>query len=180
MPYKRSFVPLPRRMLRLLAGGVKRSVMATVLGHASRCIYRKDKLTGWSGDGACSASWIAETFGVGESSVRRARAHLRDELGWLTSLHDRSQWFVNSHGGRFEVDLSWERPEARAVAVEQPAETCAAIPAQAVPQALPPELSTGEMRGPQAQNESVLRGLGEHTSLPRKRIPNIRPRGFAP
>lgn len=168
MPYRRRFVPLPRRMLRLLAGGVKRSVMATVLGHASRCIYRKDKQAGWSGDGACSASWIAETFSVGESSARKARAHLRDELGWLTSLHDRSQWFVNTNGGRFEVDLSWQRPEARAAAAS-PVSPCAAQPAHAAKSLEAPEFSTGKMRGPLPENERVLRGLEEQTSSPKEK-----------
>lgn len=105
MPARRRSFPMPRRMLRLLAGGVKRSVLATVFGHLLRCPhYTKTK--GWDPVGACKASWVAEAFGVSERSVKRARAHLVHELRWLMP-EEAEQWYLNRNGGRFGVRLDW-------------------------------------------------------------------------
>ncbi|MEO0851883.1 MAG: hypothetical protein AAFY15_00045 [Cyanobacteria bacterium J06648_11] len=176
MPSKRRFFPLQRRILRLLTGGVKRSVLATVLGHSLRCLYR-DKVKGWRGVGACSASWVAETFCVGESSVRRARAHLSRELGWLTPL-PADQWYVNRYGGRFEVDLEWEvtcgntsrnssgndNRRGSELAAQASCPKPIACDQQRV------EFSTAEMRGGESQIESGLRGPVENRPLPKRKI----------
>lgn len=105
MPRGRRTFPMPRRVLRLLAGGVTRAVLATVLGHLVRCVHH-DARSGWSGEGATKASWVAEAFGLSERSVVRARAHLIEELRWLEPL-EAPQWYQNAYGGRFRVDLAW-------------------------------------------------------------------------
>ena len=105
MPKRRRSFPMPRRMLRLLAGGVKLSVLATVLGHLLRCPHYS-KTQGWNPVGACKASWVAAAFGVSERSVKRARAHLIEELGWLFA-EGAEQWYLNRFGGRFGVQMDW-------------------------------------------------------------------------
>src|SRR5262245_53624795 len=42
MPNARRRVPVPRQVIRLVAGGLKASVMATMLGHMIRCLCYKD------------------------------------------------------------------------------------------------------------------------------------------
>jgi len=117
MPKRRRFIPLPRRVLRLLCGGVKRSVLATTLGHVARCVHHS-KDEGWSGVGACKASWVADTFGLSERSVIRARGHLIHALGWLKPV-ETDQWYANKWGGRFEVQLDWNHGTPAEVSCSQ-------------------------------------------------------------
>lgn len=104
MPARRGFFPMPRRVLRLLAGGVKRSVMATVFAHLLRCPHRSGGV--WNPVGAVKACWIAETFGISERSAARARSHLVNKLGWLTPV-EAQIWRQKLNGGYFAVNLSW-------------------------------------------------------------------------
>lgn len=131
MPARRAFFPMPRPMLRLLAGGVKRSVLATVFAHLLRCPHLKAGV--WDPSGMCSASWVSEAFGLSVSSVRAARAHLIHELGWLVSEHeDQQQWHKNRFGGRFAINLAWT----------------AQTPGEVAQQARAVELSTAESGPP--------------------------------
>src|SRR4029079_12654682 len=41
VPNHRRTVPVPRRLVRFLAGGCRRVVLATVLGHLLRCLYSR-------------------------------------------------------------------------------------------------------------------------------------------
>src|SRR5205085_422562 len=41
IPNHRRRVPVPRRILRLLAGGARPALIATILGHLIRCLYLK-------------------------------------------------------------------------------------------------------------------------------------------
>ncbi len=73
-------IPVPRRMLRYMAGCRSRVMIATLLGHLVRCLYyRKDCCV--SG-GRCKASWIADVFGVDIRGVKRTRKELV-KMGWL-------------------------------------------------------------------------------------------------
>ena len=129
MPAKRRSFPMPRRMLRMLAGGVKRSVLATVLGHLVTCPhYTRSK--GWNGEGSCVGPWLCETFGVSDSSLRAARTHLVDALGWMKRI-EVPQWHINKYGGRFELKLDWNPHTPASVGEGQS-----------------PELSTGVSGGP--------------------------------
>jgi hypothetical protein len=98
-------IPFPRRMLRHLARGGGRVLIATVFGHAIRCL----KLAGGKcvSGGCCPASWIAEEFGVDLRRVKSARAELV-ALGWLEPQL-RPQWFWNRFGGLFLVCLEWPK-----------------------------------------------------------------------
>src|SRR5262249_32693600 len=73
-------VPVPRRILRLLAGGCRPAMIATILGHLFRCLYVKGGM--FQALGRVKASWIADTFGVGLRRVKEARRELAT-IGWL-------------------------------------------------------------------------------------------------
>lgn len=98
-------VPVPRRTLRFLAGGARRAVIATVLGHMLRCLYYRGGLC--LPEGRCKSSWIAEVFEVGIRNVKAARAHLAG-IGWLTTktVPQRS---LNRWGAVVRMNLSWSR-----------------------------------------------------------------------
>jgi hypothetical protein len=76
-------VPLPRRVVRFLAGAGTRLLVATTLGEAMRLLYWKDGVVG--GRGRSKASWIAETFDVDLRGTKRARAHL-EQLGLIVPV----------------------------------------------------------------------------------------------
>ena len=96
-------VPLPRRIIRLIAAGATPSVVAAILGHALRCLYIRNNLC--TCQGTCKASWIADVFNIPQRCVNRGRAHLI-EIGWLTSLPS-EQWHKNRYGLLVEVNLRW-------------------------------------------------------------------------
>jgi len=73
-------IPVPRRMLRYMAGCRSRVMIATLVGHLVRCLYYK-KGCCVSG-GRCKASWIADVFGVDIRGVKRTRKELV-KMGWL-------------------------------------------------------------------------------------------------
>lgn len=99
-------IPVPRRTIRLIAGGARRAVTACMLGQLIRCMYyRKGEC---AAEGCCKASWIAEVFGVSERHVKAGRAHLRD-IGWLIPL-DSDHWHRQRWGGRAVINLAWSRP----------------------------------------------------------------------
>lgn len=104
-------VPVPRRMLRVLATSTRPVFIATVLGHLLRCLFfRGGKV---ASSGLCKSSWIAEVFGVDERNVKAARRELVAN-GWLLVDHA-SQRFLNRWGLPVRVNLDWER-----VAVDAP------------------------------------------------------------
>jgi hypothetical protein len=98
-------VPVPRRILRLLAGGCRPALIATILGHLFRCLYLKGGMC--QGLGRVKASWIADTFGVSLRRVKQARQHLIG-IGWLIPLAS-PQWAMNRWGALVRINLSWSR-----------------------------------------------------------------------
>src|SRR5712692_6292734 len=99
-------VPVPRRLLRFVAGGCRRSLIATLLGHLFRCLYYSQGQC--QPYGLCKASWIAEVFGVSVRCVKTAR----HELETLTLLQriDVPQWVLNRYGPKMAINLQWELP----------------------------------------------------------------------
>ncbi|MBV8228349.1 MAG: hypothetical protein JO329_00060, partial [Planctomycetaceae bacterium] len=80
IPHNERRVPVPRRIIRLLAGGARRTLIATILGHLIRCLFYK---RGFCYPRGCvKASWIAQVFGISERRVHEQRQHLV-ALGWL-------------------------------------------------------------------------------------------------
>ena len=105
IPNRERKVPVPRRTLRLLAGGARPALIATVLGHLIRGLYLK---SGKCLDrGRVKASWIADVFGIGLRRVKQAR-HELIAMGWLIPL-DADQWALNRWGAHFRINLDWSR-----------------------------------------------------------------------
>jgi hypothetical protein len=101
-------VPVPRRILRLLAGEASRAVAATVLAHLLRCLYFRNR--GCNPSGACKASWAARVFRVDSRNIKAARKKLI-EIGWLVP-QSAPQWRLNRYGAAMSVNLEWGRESA--------------------------------------------------------------------
>lgn len=141
LPNHNRKLPVPRRTVREIAGGLKPVVVATILGHVLRCVYL------WKGafepEGCCKASWIADTFRVDVRGVKRARRHLAS-IGWL-SLKPSEQWHRQRYGARVVVNLAWSRKPSTEVVRPSPSvseEPRRELPPRAA--VLPPELPPPE------------------------------------
>src|SRR5512135_1058335 len=99
-------VPVPRRIVRLIAGGARRTLIATILGHLIRCLYYRRGAC--HPTGCCKASWIAKVFGVSARGVKGQR-HRLVALGWLIP-QGTSQQALNLHGRSLAVNLAWDGP----------------------------------------------------------------------
>src|SRR5512135_1589820 len=97
-------VPVPRRIVRLIAGGARRTLIATILGHLIRCMFYKRGLC--HPKGCVKASWIADVFGISERAVKAQRQHLV-ALGWLVP-QETSQRTLNGHGLWVTINLAWD------------------------------------------------------------------------
>jgi hypothetical protein len=92
-------VPVPRRLVRFLAGHGSRASIAAAVGHLLRCMY-------WRGPkcvsgGTAKASDLAESLGVSLRSIRRGRRELV-QAGWLERI-ETSQHVLNRHGAVMRV-----------------------------------------------------------------------------
>ena len=103
---------IPRRILRLLAGGARPALIATAIAVLLRCLARGRG--GFRSRGRVKAAWIARTFDVDLRRVKQARAELID-LGWIVPEPD-DQWAMNRWGRAYRIDLAWDpdRHPARA------------------------------------------------------------------
>lgn len=100
-------IPIPRRLLRLLASSSRPVLVATALGHLLRCMYyRKGKCCP---SGLCKASWIAARLEVDERNVKAARQEL-EALGILIR-EPASQYRLNRWGVPVRLNLDWEKPK---------------------------------------------------------------------
>lgn len=104
VPNHRRKIPVPRRILRMLAKDGSKVMVATVFGHLLRCLYYRQRACRPSG--TCKASWIAETFGVDLRNVKAARKAL--VASGLLTLEPRSQLFLNRYGSLVTVNLAWK------------------------------------------------------------------------
>lgn len=101
LPHPRRTVPVPRRLLRALAGGFTRAVTGTLIAHVLRSLFWHKAAGGYRVDGRTKASWIVEHFGISRRAVLDARGRLV-ELGWLEKL-PAEQWELNRWGGRYAI-----------------------------------------------------------------------------
>lgn len=97
-------IPVPRRLLRLLAAESRPVFVATAIGHLLRCMYYRNHQC--SPSGLCKASWIADRLEVDERNVKAARKEL-EQRGVLIRDAAR-QTFLNRHGVPMRFNLSWE------------------------------------------------------------------------
>lgn len=152
-------VPVPRQAVRLIAGGLKTTVIATMVGHLIRCLYYKEHhcLSG----GWCKASWIAEVFRLDLRSIKAARKHLV-EIGWLRTFHT-PQILCNRWGTYGLISLSWTRSamdraeENPALAPALQAEASAETPPPGSPP--PPDFSTTQLPPPYKEHIEPLQEL---------------------
>ena len=148
-------VPVPRQAVRLIAGGLKASVIATMLGHLLRCLYYREQRCvsgGW-----CKASWIAEVFGMDLRSVKAARKHLV-AIGWLQTF-PAPQRLCNRWGSYTRISLSWTR-----VALEHATADRATPPASASPP--PAEFCTSKLPPLAKKNQKPLQELQHQEPAP--------------
>jgi hypothetical protein len=147
-------VPVPRRIVRLIAGGARRTLIATILGHLIRCLFYKRGMC--HPKGCVKASWIAEVFGVSERGVKAQRRHLV-ELGWLIP-QETPQRTLNLHGLWLAINLAWDAlAEAKArlyePVVEQVVEEIEPSPAAVVE--APAATETAPQPSPPPANSSA-------------------------
>jgi hypothetical protein len=134
IPNHRRQVPVPRRLLRFIAGGCRRAVLATILGHLFRCLYYHQGQC--KPEGLCKASWIAEVFGISVRSVKDGRRHL-EELGVMLRA-ETPHWVRNRYGQKMLMNLQWAGPPARTTAPGEPPEF-APLPAVSTTEFAPPD-----------------------------------------
>lgn len=102
-------IPVPRRLLRLLASSSRPVLVATALGHLLRCMYYRNDCC--SPSGLCKASWIATVLEVDERNVKAARQEL-EALGVLVR-EPASQYRLNRWGVPMRFNLDWDQPSAK-------------------------------------------------------------------
>jgi hypothetical protein len=161
IPNRRRMVPVPRRILRLLAGGCRPALIATILGHLFRCLYVKGGQC--QPVGRVKASWIADTFDVGLRRVKEARQELV-AMGWLILL-DSTQWALNRWGALIRINLGWSRLDGLMPAADDAAgayeEEVGGEPTPPMPglQLAPPALDSGpESAPPDSSDENPFQG----------------------
>ncbi len=96
-------VPLPRSVIKLLCGATRRVFVATVLGHALRCLYYRNGAC--CPDGRCKASWVADIFEVDARNVKAARTELVT-MGLLVREPSK-QRVMNRCGPLVRFNLCW-------------------------------------------------------------------------
>ena len=111
LPNRKRFVPVPRRILRLMSQGATPAVIATIIGHLIRCLYSWPD-EGFKCSGSCKASWVASVFGISLRSAKSARKEL-EGLGWLVRGAS-SQRRLNAFGPDISINLDWSMPKAPA------------------------------------------------------------------
>jgi hypothetical protein len=159
IPNHRRLVPVPRRTLRLLAGGARPGLIAAILGHLVRCLYLKGGTC--SARGRVKASWIADTFGVSLRRVKQARQELI-AMGWLIPLEAR-QWALNRWGSHVCINLAWSRldaitPDTRPVAAAPAAADRPPVAPPGSPELAPPPPAAGAELAPPDSDEEPLQG----------------------
>jgi len=154
-------VPVPRRILRLLACSSRPSTIATVLGFLLRCLYQK---RGQSfPEGCCKASWVGEVFGLDPRNIRRAKQNLV-ALGWLLPK-DSDHWHRQRWGGKAVINLDWSAPSTRRPAVKRsPYRLSDSVPQMPYPESdkkLLSESTNSKPAAPAPDGVSSKRGRGE-------------------
>ena len=204
IPNHDRLVPVPRRIVRLIAGGARRTLIATLLGHLIRCLFYRRGMVYPSG--AVKASWVADVFGVSERRVHEQRQHLI-ELGVLIAL-DTPQRVLNRYGQWAAFNLDWSPvvatstkalaeapPEAtEAPTVEEgrgaatvppepsplPAEELSPLPAEFPPQPVTPiensePLREVETRKPASGGPAGFSQTDREEKTPEPTLRNVRP-----
>jgi len=164
IPNNRRRIPVPRQAIRLIAGGCRATVIATILGHLMRCLYYHNHRCisgGW-----CKASWIADVFRMDLRNIKAARKHLVT-IGWLQML-DTPQTLCNRWGSYILVNLSWTR-----AAMETTSQDDAQTPSSESPP--PPAFSTTKLPPPHKAHREPLQELQHQKPAPQADIAVLPP-----
>ena len=135
IPNQHRRIPVPRRLLRFLAKGGSRVLLATILGHLLCCLYYRQGQC--RAEGFCKASWIADVFGVSPRAVKTARQRL-EALGFLQrteTLH----WVRNRYGQKMTINLQWDGTPGVPSGSHTPAHEIAPPPASLSSKIAPPD-----------------------------------------
>lgn len=97
-------VPVPRRVVRLLASRAGRGTVATTLAHVLRCM-RFIRGRGCVSSGLVHPRWIAQVFGVSLAAVKASRAALTEE--GLFECAETPRWVRRRWGSRITVNPTW-------------------------------------------------------------------------
>jgi hypothetical protein len=103
-------IPVPRAVLRFVAGSAKSSVGKTILAYVLRGVSIDSKSGEIRAVGTVKASWIADVFGLSLRSVKSARKVLI-EARFITKDVGSFQRKLNRDGAYFRVNLVWEEAE---------------------------------------------------------------------
>lgn len=157
-------IPVPRRILRFLAGVQRPVLIATTVGHLLRGLYLR-RGTCVSG-GRCKASWIADVFGVDVRNVKAGRRALIQNR-WLLAITS-SQTAMNRWGHAFIINLEW--------CFERIASTSKSPPRRArnEPQSPPPEDNKKLLIGSGTQKPAMRRASGAYARKVFVRAPCFR------
>lgn len=97
-------VPIPRRMLRYIARSGSAGSVATLLGHAVRCLWLRANMCSFAGH--CSAGYLADVFDIDIRTVKRARAMLSSgHIAWLIPLPTSQR--ARRHGALMAINPQW-------------------------------------------------------------------------
>ena len=98
IPNRRRPVPVPRRLLRALAGGFSKACTGLILCFLLRGLFWHKATNDFRTDGRTKLTWLAETFGISRRALTDARTRLI-ELGWIepieTNAYERKRWGVH-------------------------------------------------------------------------------------
>lgn len=111
MPNHRRSVPVPRRLLRAMAGGFSKGVTALMTAILIRGLFWHKASQDYRTDGRYKLAWVAEHFGISRRAATDARTMLI-ELGWLEPL-EVSQWEMNRWGLRDRIVPEWSHTQAQ-------------------------------------------------------------------
>ncbi len=100
-------IPVPRGLLRFLAGQPSAALGKVMLGYVCRGLSLDREGGAVREAGTVKASWLAETLGLSLRSVRYAQAELKT-FGWIGKDIGSKQWKLNRHGAWFRINLNWK------------------------------------------------------------------------
>ncbi len=156
-------LPLPRRMVRHIAGECPAARAATVLGYAMRCLF--SARDGISAEGSCSVSFVSGLFGVHPRTVKRSRAELIT-MNWLV-LRPADHWHVQRFGGRATVNLAWDDRNGNAGNVVS-TPSCTRLPPRPprIDTKTPPPVTNGNLPSGRNQKPAERRPVGVWQRFP--------------
>ena len=160
----RRLVPVPRRLLRYLAGRSQAALIGTAFGHLLRCMfYRNGECVA---GGRCKASWIAELFELDVRTVKRARKQLT-AIGWMEPV-EATQCELNRWGMAVRLNLMWSPNDVRPEHETTP-------PRSRIDTGSPPPMRNKKLSSRVKNQEPAKRGpVGVCTNSPSQRPPDLR------